>query len=197
VSILSDIEIRIAEALRPFRHRFNNMIRRAVIDAVNDKPLQSELQLTVMADEVQDSVEHFQEYGLTSRPPKGSEAILLRVGGSSDIQVAVATALREKRPKLAAVGDVTIWDQDGQMVELKRTKIVITLDGTNTLELGAGATKGVNRVGDTVGGDTAFDLWVSQVQTALNVLSPGAVAPTIASMTGTTGPGSTVVKAVD
>ena len=190
MSIVSEAERVINGLLRPVRMRLNNMIRRAVVDLVDDSKKQQQLQALVMAGEVQDEIENFEHYGLTTRMPKGSELVLLRVGGSGDHQIAIASAFRSARPKLAADKDVTLWDADGNMIELIRTGIVVTLDGTNTLELGAGATKGVNREGDSVSQNAAYDAWFDLVATATSTAKPGGAF-------GTTGTGSAVVKAVD
>lgn len=191
MSIFSETELQIGNAVRTVRNRFNNMIRRAVITLVDDSLKQQELQLGVMKDEQQDGVEHFEHYGIATSPPIGSEAVVVRLGGAGDVQAVIATAFRTARPKLAAEGDVTIWDLDGQKIELKRAKIVITLNGANTLELGAGATKGVNREGDDVGTKAAWDTWFIAVGAGSQAGNPPA------NPIASTGTGSGVVKAVD
>jgi len=203
MSLFSETERRISEATRPLRIRAANMIRRAVIQLINDSPKLQTLQLEVMGaldgegddPEIQDEIENFAHYGFTSSPPKGSEAILLRLGGEPNVQAVIATAYREDRPKLASAGDVTLWDIHGHRLELREAEVVIVSNG-DTIELGDGATKGVAREGDPITSDSAFDDWIGQVQAAINVIAPGAVTP-ITSMNGTITSGSSLVKAVD
>lgn len=203
--LFDETESTIMRSLRPFRIQAANAVRRAVVKLVDDSPMLQTLQLLVTGslsgvedeDEVQPDVEHFEHYGVTTHPPAGSEAILVRMGGDRDVQAVVATSYREARPHLDAEGDVTIWDKDGQMIELKRAKIVITLFPGNTLELGAGATKGVARVGDPViVDDAAFVAWMSAVDAAiLGLGGPPLTNPGQA--TGDITAASAVVKAVD
>lgn len=190
MAIFDEAERLVLQALRPLRMRLNNAIRRAVVKAYNDATKQGELQVSVMADELQDDIEYAQHYGLASSPPVGSECVMLRIGASGDHQVVIATMLRDKRPKLAAEGDVKLWDLDGQTVALERGAIALTPKSGNDVDLGGGATKGVNRAGDTVSANAAFVTWLAAVGTFT-----GAGAPP--SPHSATDGGSTVVKAVD
>ena len=200
MTIFTDAEKQVQAAMRGVRNRFNNMIRRAVIKIVDDAKKQQELQLELFKSddpdetEVQDEVENFaHSYGVTAHAPADSEAILARLGGTGDNQVVLATANRQTRPKLEAEGDVTVYDKDGQKIELKRAKIVITLNGSNTLELGAGAALGVARDTDPV------DVSVPAGSYVISVSGPGVgfVLNTGETLSGTIQSGSAVVKAVD
>lgn len=46
-----------------------------------------------------DDIERFQNYGMTSYPPVGSEAVVIALKGSLDQRVAVAVEKKDLRPK--------------------------------------------------------------------------------------------------
>jgi len=224
MSLFDATERRIAESARRLRNRAANVIRRAVIKLVDDAKDQQELQLQVTGGigaedddddpEVQDAVEHFEHYGLTTSPPEDAEGILLRIGGERLVQAVIATAYRQARPKLADQGDVTLWDLRGHRVELQDDRIVVHLN-SEPLELGAGATLGVARETDPVRvDDSTFAGWMSAVDAAIGVMAaqfngvpgtpivaigPGAVVPTSnpGQATGQITDGSSLVRAVD
>lgn len=192
MGVFSEVERAVSAVERNIRNRFNNMIRRAVVELVDDSTKLQILGLSVLKNEPQDEVEHFEHYGLTTSPPKGAEAIVLRIGGAGDVQAVIATAYRQGRPKLATQEDVTLWHKIGHKIELQVRKIVITLnDPGDKLELGAGATKGVNREGDNVLQGAALKTWMD----AVTIAAP--VPPFVGTSLGATDTGSVVVKAVD
>ena len=61
--------------LDPLKRRILMSISRAVIETIKDDQGIQSMQASLLADEVQDDMERFQNYGLTSHPPKGSEGI--------------------------------------------------------------------------------------------------------------------------
>lgn len=202
MSLFNEAERLVRDSSREVRNRFNNMIRRAVVKLINDDPKQQALQVGVMGEEPQDDVEHFQMVGFTSHPPKGAEAVVIRVGGNGDHQIVISTADRESRPKVAE-GACKVYHVDGTAtVHLKGSGEVV-IEATSLVDLGGGATKGVNREGDSVTADVTTDAaftpatgWFAAITAAVNTLSGGSlVAPT--SLSSKTGAGSSVVKAVD
>jgi phage gp45-like len=60
-----------------------------------------------------ESVESWQHFGFTSRPPAGGEVALLCPGGEGCGAVAVAEQDRAHRPSLAASGDVAVYGKKG------------------------------------------------------------------------------------
>lgn len=91
-------------ALRRLRVRVDAMVARAVIERVNDTLKTQRLQLTIIKDEVEDDVEHFQPYGLSFVPPEGAEALALAVGGARSHTIAICAQHPDKRPKNGAAG---------------------------------------------------------------------------------------------
>jgi phage baseplate assembly protein V len=92
-------------SLHRLRARVYGMVTRAVVATVNDALKVQRVQLTIRSeDEVGDSTEHFQPYGVSFMPAAGSEAIVLAVGGNPANRVAICIQHPEKRPKGAPAG---------------------------------------------------------------------------------------------
>ena len=65
----------------PLRRRVMLMVGRAVLALVDDDPKLQVLQLAALRPETLETVERFQEYGFTSVPEPGAEAVLVCPGG--------------------------------------------------------------------------------------------------------------------
>lgn len=90
--------------------RVRMMIARAVVTTIRDSLRMQELQLTALDGETLEGVERFEEYGVTSRPLAGAEAIIASVGGSRDHAVVVALGDRRYRPRgVLSAGDVALY----------------------------------------------------------------------------------------
>ncbi|MEQ8318774.1 MAG: phage baseplate assembly protein V [Rhodospirillales bacterium] len=107
------------------------MIGRAVIAAVDDDGGLQRLQLKALADEVMDLRERFQEYGFSSHPHPGAEAILVSLGGNRTNTVVIAVDDRRYRLKSLAEGEVALYDDQDQVVHIKRNGL--RLAGSNIL----------------------------------------------------------------
>jgi len=111
----------IGRMLTGLGRRLRLMVDRAVVRIVTDSLGRQNLQIQSLADATNDDVERFQNYGFTSVPPVGSEAIVLAVGGRREGLVAVAVEDKRCRPKGLEDGDVCIYHADGQaLVILKK-----------------------------------------------------------------------------
>lgn len=173
------------------------LVGRALLTLIDDAKRMQSVQIQTVGEEVTSGVERFQNYGLTSVPRlpdadgKGPEAIVLAVDGDRSHEVVIVVDDRRYRLKGLASGEVAVYDDLGQFVHLTRTGIVVSAPD---IKLGAGATKGVNRAGDATTSsateDATFWTWVTAVATATSTTAP-------TSLTGKTGAGSSVVKAVD
>lgn len=129
-------------------------------------------------------------FGMVSRAPKGTIAVVARVGEHPGNKMIVGH--RDKnRPQLSAAGEVMIYDAFGNKILLQDGKIVVTLDGT--LELGANASKAAARKGDEV------ECYIPQGAVVISVAGGvGTVNPNPIKCSGTiTGNCSSKVKIVD
>ena len=115
--------------LAPLQRRVGLMVSRAVIVMVNDTLKMQGVQVNLLADVTRDGVERFQNYGFTSSPHPGAEAIMVSIGGNQDHGIVIAVDDRRYRLTGLAEGEVALYDDLGQKVRLTRNGIVI--DGAN------------------------------------------------------------------
>lgn len=110
----------VSKLLAPLRRRVQLMVARAVLETIDDGKKLQTLQISMRADELRDDVERFQQFGFTSRPKAGAEAIVLLVGGGSDHPVVIAVDDRRYRPTGIDEGEVALYTmQDGKRVHCK------------------------------------------------------------------------------
>ena len=114
----------VQKLLAPLSRRLRLITDKAIITLVNDSLQRQGLQLKVLADESADDVERFQNYGHTSVPPEGSEAIVLGIGGARAGLVAIAVEHKGSRPKNLEAGDSCLYHQEGHRVVLSKDKAV-------------------------------------------------------------------------
>lgn len=130
------------------------MVGRAVIKLVNDVTRVQGLQVSLLADEAHDFVERFGEYGFTSHPQPGAEAVMVSVGGNRDHGIVIAVEDRRYRLTNLQAGEVAIYDDLGQKITLYRDRIeaeapkVVVL--SDDVHLGAEGGPKVARIGDRV-----------------------------------------------
>lgn len=94
------------------------MISRAVVSVVDDSYKRQNLQASLLAGEVANNIERFQNYGQTSVPPSNSEAIVLSIGGKRQHLVAISVDDKETRLKDLKSGDSAIYHMDGHYLLL-------------------------------------------------------------------------------
>lgn len=95
--------------LAAIRKRISLMIGHAIITAIDDTTKLQTLQLSALADEVLSTRDRFQEYGLSSRPHEGAEAIMVSLGGNRSNTVVIAVDDRRYRLQLDNAGDVALY----------------------------------------------------------------------------------------
>jgi len=99
---------------------------RAIINLVNDTGSFQLVQVDRLADETDDGLERFAEYGLASNPPAGAEAVVISLGGVRSHGVVIATGHRRYRLKGLANGEVALYDDKSQVIKLGADGISIT-----------------------------------------------------------------------
>lgn len=109
----------VTKLLRPLRWRLENMVSRAVVKLVDDAAKMQGLQVVILAGETRDFVERFQNYGFTSNPPAGSEAVLVFPGGNRSHPLAVAVDDRASRKTGLAEGEAAIYTKFGDYIHVK------------------------------------------------------------------------------
>lgn len=105
-----DMQNFFSRAVAPLKRKVLLMVGRAIITAVDDSKNIQELQISILADEVQEGVQHFQNYGFRSNPPKQTEAILLSIGGNRDNPVIIASENRNAKSVLPDLAEgESVW----------------------------------------------------------------------------------------
>lgn len=117
----------VQKLMAPMMRRLRLIADRAIVTMVTDSLQRQGLQLKVLADETADDVERFQNYGHTSVPPAGSEAIVLGIGGARAGLVAIAVEDKSVRPKDLEAGDNCLYHLEGH-------RIILCKDGLLELE---------------------------------------------------------------
>jgi phage baseplate assembly protein V len=102
-----------------------HMIGRGRVTAAKDDGNVQLLQIRLGPDEIRDNTARLAEYGFTSMPPIGADAVALFIGGNRSSGVIIATGHQASRLKNLQSGEVAIFDNQGQSVYLTRTGIVI------------------------------------------------------------------------
>lgn len=110
----------VQKLIAPLWRRVRLIADRAIVTAVTDSFNRQGLQLKVLADEAADDVERFQNYGHTSVPPAGSEAIVLGIGGARAGLVAIAVEDKSVRPKDLEAGDNCLYHLEGHRIILRK-----------------------------------------------------------------------------
>ena len=102
--------IRVVERLiAPLRRRVMLMVGRGVVLLVDDRLGRQRVQIEALSGEILDDVERCQEYGFTSCPPPGSDAIVLALGGMRQHPVAVSVESPEHRAARGEMGEVVLY----------------------------------------------------------------------------------------
>ncbi|MCW5666469.1 MAG: phage baseplate assembly protein V [Piscinibacter sp.] len=110
--------------LAPLHRVMRQMVARAVVSLVDDSLKLQALQVELLADEVRDDVERFQQYGFTSHPHPGAEAIAACVSGNRDHAVVLSVDDRRYRLKALAAGEVALYTDEGDKIVLKRGGVI-------------------------------------------------------------------------
>jgi len=107
-------------ALRALQNRIMMIVGRAVLEAVKDDDDLQTLKLSLLKGENRDGMEHFQNYGFTSHPIPGAEAVVVFPGGNRDHGLVVAVDDRRFRLKSLPQGEVAIYTDEGDKIHIKR-----------------------------------------------------------------------------
>ncbi len=122
--------------LGPMLARIRLMASRCVLRSINDAPRGQEVQISLLAGELVERAERFQEYGFTSVPLPGAEGLGIALGGSRDHMIVVATEDRRYRIH-AQPGEVALYDDQGARVHLQRGQILLEHPTAIRLEVGS------------------------------------------------------------
>lgn len=122
------------EMLSGLEGRVRGMVARAIVRLVDDARQAQELQIELLEGESQDAVERFQNYGLTSVPHAGAEALVVFAGGLRSHGVVLAVEDRRYRLTGLEGGEVALFDDLGNVIKLGREAISVTATSKLTID---------------------------------------------------------------
>jgi phage gp45-like len=105
-------------------NRVMMMFGRGVLRGVNDANGRQQVQVELLKNELRDGVEHMQNYGFTSHPTGGDVAVAF-LGGNREQGIVLVVDDRRYRIPLQA-GEVAIYDDQGNKIELLRNMVKVT-----------------------------------------------------------------------
>lgn len=114
----------LSKLLEPLKRKLSLIVGRGVIQLTTDETANQRAQASLLAGEVRDGLERFQEYGFTSRPLPGAEAVVLFPGGNREFGLIVAVEDRRYRLKSLAEGEVCLYTDEGDKIHLKRGGLI-------------------------------------------------------------------------
>lgn len=110
--------------------RVRLMIGRGIVRLVSDAAKLQELQVELLAEEVRGRAERFQDYGFTSHPLAGAEAVVASVGGSRSHLVVIRVDDRRYRVRELEPGEVAIYTDQGDRIVLQRDGNILVQGST-------------------------------------------------------------------
>lgn len=110
----------IKRMVKPLKTRITQLVSRSGVLSTDDSKGIQEGKHQLLADEVADQIERFQNYGMTSHPPANSEAVVVFPLGNRDHGIAVVVDNRAFRLKGLEQGEVALYTDEGDSIILKR-----------------------------------------------------------------------------
>lgn len=114
-----------SEAVERLWRRVLHLVASARVLIVRDAGPAQLIQASLNAATLCDDVPRLAEYGFTSAPPAGADAIAVAVAGDSSGMVIIATNHQTYRLRGLGDGEVAVHDDKGQSIELRASGIVI------------------------------------------------------------------------
>ena len=110
---MSEISDALRRAIEPIQARLRLIVARGRLTAPADDAEHCQtVDADLVAGESRTGIQRVQQYGFSSRPPAGAEALILAVGGQRDHLVAVAVDDRDTRPRDLQEGECCLWTPD-------------------------------------------------------------------------------------
>lgn len=118
---------------RPILRRVLLAIGRGVVRLANDAGGIQVLQVDLLRGETRGRLERFQDYGFTSVPHPGAEAVVGFVGGNRDHGLVLAVGDRRYRLRALQAGEVAMYSDEGDAVHFKRGREIHVTAGNKVL----------------------------------------------------------------
>jgi phage gp45-like len=166
----------IQKMLRPLALRIANLVARGVVRLVDDGKKLQLLQVDVLTEETRDEVERVQNYGFTSVPLDGAEAVVLFVNGRREHGLVVAVEDRRHRLTELEPGEVAVYSESG-------SKVLLKVNGDVEITPASGVVK---VIGDVTADGISLKSHTHGIGTIATTATIGAT-PTVGVMSGSTG----------
>lgn len=121
-------------------HRLRSMIGRGRLTLVDDTgPAQTaQIDLGPIGPDgksmsIRDNTFRLAEYGFSSHPPAGADAMVLHLGGDRSNSIIVSTGHQQYRLRNLGAGEVALYDQWGNTVRLGEAGMTLTHTAKITL----------------------------------------------------------------
>ncbi|WP_186247321.1 phage baseplate assembly protein V [Burkholderia gladioli] len=113
--------------------RIRNLFGRGRVTLVDDSGPVQIVQLRMNGLEVPAGRYRVPEFGFSSNPPIGSDALALHVAGDRSAGAVVGTNHQQSRPRGLAPGESILYSQDGKCIYLKDGAIVVEAKGQDVV----------------------------------------------------------------
>jgi phage baseplate assembly protein V len=107
-------------AVAPIRNQIFNLLGRGLVSRVDDSTALQQIQARLHVGETRDEMERFQNYGITSKPFVGAEALVVFLNGHRDDGIVVAIDDRRYRLTGLVEGEVALYTDEGDTIVIKR-----------------------------------------------------------------------------
>lgn len=148
---IQDIQKIFRKAIAPIQRKVLLTIGRGIILATKDSDGIQVIQGSFLAGETKSDVEKMHHFGFSSHAPKGSDCIMVCVGGNRENGIIIATESRQYRFKDLGEGEVALYSQSGDFVHLKDGNVIDVK--TKTLNITADTEVNITTPTTNISGD--------------------------------------------
>lgn len=132
--------------------RIRRVCMGAIIRRVDDSGNLQKMQIESLGHSVYDNVEKFEQFGFTSNPPAGLDAVIIERCGK---YIIVAIGDRKYRIKNLESGDTAIYDIRGQIIKLNGDGITVSDAFGNSVKTTTNGIDTTDKNGNNVKMDTS------------------------------------------
>jgi phage baseplate assembly protein V len=123
-------------AINSLARKIRLALGRAIVKLADDTRKIQQLQVTALKNEVRSKINRYQNYGFTSNPLEGAEAVIASVGGNRSQMIVIVCDDGRHRKRNLARGEVALYTDEGDFILLKRGRAIEVVAG-NKLKVNA------------------------------------------------------------
>lgn len=126
---MADQQRMLSRVMGPVWRRLRLLLSRGVLALVNDANKLQSVQIQALGDQPA-WAERFQQYGFTSHPLAGAEAIVASISGARAHLVALSVDDRRHRKAGMDAGEVCLYTDEGDILHFKRGRLISVIAGS-------------------------------------------------------------------